>query len=219
MCWGGRRGVYVVNLFLESALTLKSRIKSICENSLQTDAILTRISVRRNGIERPRNDLETSWFDFKRKCVWANIDKANWLFPHGGDYPKLRRFERQKYESSISKIFVSLLSLWTPIYNDFCPLPRQGESTPAIRGHFQQYPDEETHSGPPLSSNRRPPRFWPFAFLDRARSGGNLLNKRFMNPSAMAARYLFHHRVRTRGAQKNAKAVCTREQASKREKR
>lgn len=38
-----------------------------------------------------------------------------------------------------------------------------------------------------------------------------------MNPSAMAARYLFHHRVRTQDAQKNAGAVRTRERSSKRE--
>jgi len=112
----------------------------------------------------------------------------------------LRRFDRQKYGSCISKTFVSFLSLWTPIYNDFCPLPRQVESTPAIRGHFQQYPDERTTQAAAFRQPRR--RFWPFAFLDRARSGGNLLDKRFMNPSAMAARYLFHHRVRTRDAQK-----------------
>ncbi|CAL1688509.1 unnamed protein product [Lasius platythorax] len=42
------------------------------------------------------------------------------------------------------KVLVSFLSSWTPIYNDFRLLPRQSESTPAIRGHFQQYPDEGT---------------------------------------------------------------------------
>lgn len=37
---------------------------------------------------------------------------------------------------------MTFMSRGGAIHNDSCLVPRQGESTPAIRGHLQQYPDE-----------------------------------------------------------------------------
>lgn len=51
-------------------------------------------------------------------------------------------------------------------------------------------------------SSRQPRRFWPFALPGSRHGKGDLLDKRFMNPSAMPVCYLFYRRVYTRGSQK-----------------
>lgn len=69
------------------------------------------------------------------------------------------------------------------------------ESTPAIRGHFYSHSNEEK----PLPAAA----LLTFCFARiEARWGGDLLDKRFMNPSAMPVCYLFYRRVYTRGSQK-----------------
>lgn len=50
--------------------------------------------------------------------------------------------------------------------------------------------------------SRQPRRFWPFALPGSRHGKGDLLDKRFMNPSAMPVCYLFYRRVYTRGSQK-----------------
>lgn len=61
--------------------------------------------------------------------------------------------------------------------------------------------------------------FWPFAFLDQAWSGGDLLDKRFMNPLPSRQQHATYSTIEyALKSAKNAGVVCTRyEPSSKKE--